>query len=161
MRAFLITTCMCQVALFTIAWLSLGYAATMAAMNTLVLAVLICVPPIVGTCGAALLMRALRPCRILKAKPFFDYRPALAAVAASFLTVILTSVALVLLDHWLNDALILGLAAFVASLLVLSLSATLRPGHCLKCDYDLRGGQSGNRCPECGLPFDGRVVLPV
>lgn len=26
------------------------------------------------------------------------------------------------------------------------------PGYCIKCGYDLRGGQPGASCPECGVP---------
>lgn len=57
------------------------------------------------------------------------------------------------LDSFVPDGLTIGCSFALATALALKLMRPPVPGHCMKCDYDLRTSLEFGRCPECGLTF--------
>ena len=57
------------------------------------------------------------------------------------------------LDSFVPDGLTIGCSFVLATALALWRMRPPAPGHCMKCDYDLRTSLEFGRCPECGLAF--------
>ena len=111
----------------------------------------VCGVPAACALAAAMLVQRLSPRRIFIAEARRGFASTGAGLLAAVLAVPLTSVVLVLLDSEVNDALLFGLSSFVASAgVLLVIGSKVRVGHCIRCNYDLRGSQTSERCPECG-----------
>jgi len=100
------------------------------------------------TLGAALYVR---PTRLFNTKAPPKLVQVFLGFSSGLVSMILAVCGTVLLDRTLGDIPIMILSSIIGTSVIVRLSRTIRPGHCARCDYDLRSSIAFGRCPECGL----------
>lgn len=111
----------------------------------------LCIIPSLSAVAVSHMIHRQYPRRLFDANAGHPIRPVLCGFAAALLALIIATPCVVLLDRFLNDAVILGAASPLSTGFIMRFCAKKKPGLCTHCGYDLRGSLDIGRCPECGL----------
>ncbi len=114
-------------------------------------AVTLCGVPTLCALAVAAIMHHRRPRRMFQRHTGRPIAPLACGLTSALVAVALTVPLVVVSSETVPDAALLAAASLLGTMLVMLLAARRRPGHCIRCDYDLRSSLGSGRCPECGL----------
>jgi hypothetical protein len=129
------------------------------AMSAAIAALLI-FTPVISTWIVAALWQCLRPRKLFNPELRRGWDCVVLGGVSGVGAVALTILQISYLGGLAADSILLAVSCMLSTALVLLIfGGRVRPGRCLRCDYDLRGTSSLGRCPECGLPLTLRAPI--
>jgi hypothetical protein len=115
------------------------------------LAILFLFSPLFSAWVTVGVAKYFRQSRLFDTKSPPKSRQLFCGITAGILSMLIAGCGAILFDRQQNDTVIVVLSTILGTSIVIRLSRTIRPGHCARCDYDLRSSIDFGRCPECGL----------
>lgn len=122
---------------------------TLGAAGQLVVSLAVC--PLLSAILCIRWMQFLRPMRMFAPSGESATFQVTYGMVAGGLAILISLFSVALLDHALPDYAITSLSTSIACVIVLRATRPIRPGLCIRCEYDLRRSLDYGRCPECGL----------
>lgn len=140
-----------------------GYAGELAFGDTLrwipvrdhaLFAAAMCAIPTICAWTAARSVGSVFPRRMLLATAEPGIGPAILGGIACTVAIAATALLLIVTERHVHGLVVYGVCAFISTgALVAVFGGRIRPGRCVRCDYDLSASWESRRCPECGLTF--------
>lgn len=152
MIRFLTSFAVAGLALFAWNWTRpTGFVGNLAVERTWRLATLFVFAPLLSAWFTIGIAKYFRPSTLFDAKSPPSMAQLVRGFLAGLLSMALAVCATALFDSYVSDMAIMILSSICGTLAATCFSSKFRPGHCARCDYDLRTSIAFGRCPECGL----------
>ncbi len=114
----------------------------------------VCAVPVAAAAGAAMLIQAQTPRRLLDRGSFRSTSAAVLGVFSGLLALVLDGVLAATINPLVTGTISLAVTSFFAAgVTLVALAGRRAAGCCLQCEYDISASLASGRCPECGTKF--------